>query len=143
VAPAETAQARAGNGAGPRQGGRSRNASAGGPRGQAQIRRVAAVTIIAQFPGTCPRCGGRIRPGERVEWAKGSPAVHAGCAGTGRTHRVAGGAPAPAAAPGRAPAPAPARASAETRTCWECGRRFTRADARRNGGDWGDSYCGC
>lgn len=32
---------------------------------------------------------------------------------------------------------------AETKTCWECGCTFTYADAKRNGGDWSDSYCGC
>lgn len=32
---------------------------------------------------------------------------------------------------------------AETKRCWECGCRFTYRDAKVNGGDWGDSYCGC
>lgn len=31
----------------------------------------------------------------------------------------------------------------EWKVCWECGRSFTRSDARRRGGDWFDSYCGC
>lgn len=31
----------------------------------------------------------------------------------------------------------------ETRICWECGARFTRADARANDGDWSSHYCGC
>lgn len=31
----------------------------------------------------------------------------------------------------------------ETKLCWECGCRFTYADAKRGGGDWQDSYCGC
>lgn len=30
-----------------------------------------------------------------------------------------------------------------TKVCWECGGSFTAFDARRNGGDWKDSYCGC
>lgn len=31
----------------------------------------------------------------------------------------------------------------EKRQCWECGGMFTYADAKRNGGDWSESYCGC
>lgn len=30
-----------------------------------------------------------------------------------------------------------------TKVCWECGRRFTRADAIANDGDWAGGYCGC
>ena len=33
--------------------------------------------------------------------------------------------------------------SSPSKRCWECGRSFTFADSRRNGGDWSDSYCGC
>lgn len=33
--------------------------------------------------------------------------------------------------------------TAHTKRCWECGCAFTHADAKRNGGDWSDSYCGC
>jgi hypothetical protein len=33
--------------------------------------------------------------------------------------------------------------NAETKQCWECGCSFTYHDARSNGGDWQDSYCGC
>lgn len=25
----------------------------------------------------------------------------------------------------------------------ECGRMFTYSDAKRDGGDWSDGYCGC
>ncbi len=32
---------------------------------------------------------------------------------------------------------------AQTKRCWECGRSFTFHDAKSNGGDWHDSYCGC
>ena len=32
---------------------------------------------------------------------------------------------------------------ASSKVCWECGRRFTWADAKRYGGDWSESYCGC
>jgi hypothetical protein len=31
----------------------------------------------------------------------------------------------------------------QTKICWECGLPFTYRDAKRNGGDWYDSYCGC
>ena len=34
-------------------------------------------------------------------------------------------------------------AGRETKRCWECGGSFTYSDAKRNGGDWSDSYCGC
>lgn len=33
--------------------------------------------------------------------------------------------------------------SAPTKRCWECGCEFTFAQAKRNDGDWRDSYCGC
>lgn len=33
--------------------------------------------------------------------------------------------------------------SQNTKRCWECGRQFTYSDAKRNDGDWRDSYCGC
>lgn len=35
------------------------------------------------------------------------------------------------------------RARAPKKRCWECGCEFTYADAKRNEGDWSDSYCGC
>lgn len=35
------------------------------------------------------------------------------------------------------------RGPAATKRCWECGCAFTYADAKANGGDWGESYCGC
>lgn len=41
------------------------------------------------------------------------------------------------------PFPIKAKPGAETRQCWECGCEFTWADAQNNGGDWGESYCGC
>lgn len=31
----------------------------------------------------------------------------------------------------------------QTKRCWECGCAFTYGDAKRNDGDWQDSYCGC
>ena len=33
--------------------------------------------------------------------------------------------------------------SQQKKKCWECGCSFTFSDAKRNGGDWRDSYCGC
>lgn len=30
-----------------------------------------------------------------------------------------------------------------TKTCWECGCAFTYRFAKKNEGDWQDSYCGC
>lgn len=33
--------------------------------------------------------------------------------------------------------------SSPTKRCWECGKEFTFAQAKRNDGDWRDSYCGC
>jgi hypothetical protein len=35
------------------------------------------------------------------------------------------------------------KAPALTKRCWECGYRFTQAEARQYGGDWADGYCGC
>ena len=92
------------------------------------------MTITAKYPGTCSQCHAPIQPGERIEWAKGEPSRHAGCAGTGSTNRVSHGTTNAAASP---------RSSAPTKHCWECGQRFTAAQARARGGDWGDSYCGC
>ena len=36
-----------------------------------------------------------------------------------------------------------AQSSGPRKKCWECGRSFTPSDARRNGGEWSDGYCGC
>lgn len=51
------------------------------------------MTITAKYAATCPCCKSSIRPGDKIEWSKGSPAKHATCP---------------------APAPAPARATATT-----------------------------
>jgi hypothetical protein len=37
------------------------------------------MTIDAKYPGRCSECGGRIRVGERIEWAKGAGARHTRC----------------------------------------------------------------
>jgi len=37
--------------------------------------------ISAKFASVCPCCSVRITPGSRVEWIKGSKAVHVACAG--------------------------------------------------------------
>ena len=34
----------------------------------------------AKFPGCCRECGNRFGKGERIFWAKGKGAAHAGCA---------------------------------------------------------------
>lgn len=38
--------------------------------------------ITAKFASVCPCCSSRIAVGSKVEWSKGSKAVHAACAGT-------------------------------------------------------------
>ncbi len=38
------------------------------------------MTITARYAATCPCCAVPIRPGDQIEWAKGSPARHASCA---------------------------------------------------------------
>lgn len=38
--------------------------------------------IVAKFMSSCPKCGERIDPGDRVEWTKGSKAIHEACAST-------------------------------------------------------------
>ncbi len=37
--------------------------------------------ITAKFPSRCASCGNNIGAGDRIEWKKGSPAVHERCAG--------------------------------------------------------------
>lgn len=37
------------------------------------------MTITAKFASVCPCCNGRIQPGTKVEWAKGSKARHVEC----------------------------------------------------------------
>lgn len=37
------------------------------------------MTITARYAATCPCCAAPIRPGDQIEWSKGSPARHAGC----------------------------------------------------------------
>lgn len=43
------------------------------------------MTITAKFRSTCPVCGQFIHAGDRVEWVKGTPAVHARCHGKAAT----------------------------------------------------------
>lgn len=40
------------------------------------------MTIQAKFPGTCRNCGGAIRVGQSIEWAKGAGAAHVKCNGS-------------------------------------------------------------
>jgi hypothetical protein len=35
------------------------------------------MTITSKFPGKCYRCNGQIVPGERIEWERGKPPLHA------------------------------------------------------------------
>lgn len=37
------------------------------------------MTIVAKYPSKCACCGGAIRAGEQIEWAKGSPSRHVVC----------------------------------------------------------------
>jgi len=37
------------------------------------------MVIEARYPGSCSRCGGRIKRGEKIEWSKGSGASHVKC----------------------------------------------------------------
>lgn len=39
------------------------------------------MTIVAKFKSVCPCCSKPIRVGERVEWERGSKAMHVACAG--------------------------------------------------------------
>lgn len=39
------------------------------------------MTITAKYAGRCAACGGAIRVGEPIEWSRGGPTTHAGCAG--------------------------------------------------------------
>lgn len=52
------------------------------------------MTITAKFASTCPCCSKPIRPGEKVEWAKGEKARHVACAGTASATTEAAAAPA-------------------------------------------------
>ena len=76
--------------------------------------RATTVIITAKFASVCPCCSNRITAGSKVEWSKGSKAMHLGCA----------------AQPGAktAAASSPTRAS-DGRTSWE---RRDYAIARRN-----------
>ncbi len=38
------------------------------------------MTITAKFPSVCAICGGKIRPGDKIEWEKGKRAAHTYCA---------------------------------------------------------------
>ncbi len=37
------------------------------------------MTITARYPGTCRLCGGKIKPGQEIEWERGQKPVHARC----------------------------------------------------------------
>lgn len=85
--------------------------------------------VTAKYSGRCSRCGQSINPGESIDWVHGGSTMHIKC-------------PVAQAVAGKSIAQAPTR-QVETKTCWECGCPFTFGQAHRNGGDWGDSYCGC
>lgn len=38
-----------------------------------------SMTITAKYPGKCTKCGGSIKPGEKIEWEKGKGAYHVKC----------------------------------------------------------------
>lgn len=40
------------------------------------------MTITAKYAATCATCGGRINPGQQIEWSKGSPVRHTACGAT-------------------------------------------------------------
>jgi hypothetical protein len=37
------------------------------------------MTITAKYPGTCSRCGGKITPGQKIEWQRGGASYHTVC----------------------------------------------------------------
>ncbi len=41
------------------------------------------MTITAKYPSQCAACGGKITPGEKIEWEKGQKARHASCPASG------------------------------------------------------------
>ena len=86
------------------------------------------MVIIAKFPSRCVVCSGNIQVGERIEWVKGNPVRHTAC-----EFRAAGDS---------IPGPV-VRSATPQKRCWECGRMSTFSDARKFGGEWDDSYCGC
>lgn len=49
------------------------------------------MVISAKFATTCPSCRGRIEPGVKVEWTKGSPARHVTCPAAGMGIGIAPG----------------------------------------------------
>ena len=88
------------------------------------------MTITAKYSGTCRKCGGHFEAGTPINWVKDQGSEHVTCPAQ------------PAAAPIISRSSS-ARPAAQTKRCWECGGTFTYADAKRNDGDWQDSYCGC
>ncbi len=62
------------------------------------------MTITAKYPGTCRLCGGKIRPGQEIEWERGQKPVHANCSSKSATATATPAAK--ATAPKAAPAPA-------------------------------------
>jgi hypothetical protein len=43
------------------------------------------MTITAKYPATCTVCRTPVRPGDKIEWSKGSPVRHANCGGATTT----------------------------------------------------------
>lgn len=91
------------------------------------------MTISAKFSSGCRVCGGRIAVGDRIEWTRGEPAVHAACVASRpatMTQRMA-----ERVAPRRPAAPRPSRSAYPTAPPTEgahevSGRRTGRADRR-------------
>lgn len=48
------------------------------------------MTITAKYPATCSCCHAAIRAGDQIEWVKGAPVRHAGCATRATPTTVAG-----------------------------------------------------
>lgn len=63
------------------------------PVRQAAPKRREQMTITAKFAAKCSCCSGRINPGDKIEWSKGSPVKHTQCPAN----------PVPAAPKARAP----------------------------------------
>lgn len=76
--------------------------------------------ITAKYAATCATCRQPIRPGQQIEWAKGSPARHTTCGTTSAA------ADAPAA---RSALPSVTDAPYERREKWEACKRVHLADA--------------
>lgn len=74
------------------------------------------MTMTARYAGKCSKCGGRVLPGQQIDWNKGTHATqHIACPAQSVKARAVN------AQPSGCTHSRPHAASGAAKHCWECG----------------------